>query len=106
MINNQVRPLNAGSFIAIPKTDTSEALCMQMNCKDYFSELAAEMQDPSSNELKGPTNLGLSATRKSHLKNKGTYATQEWRVGCVLERMIQKEQGLLLWEGTLTTQEM
>ena len=79
---------------------------MQINWEDHARELAAEIQYPSSKELKGPTHLRLYATRTSHLKNEGTYAPQEWCVRCVLERMIRIEHALQLREGTFTTQAM
>ena len=58
---------------------------MKMNWEDYVRELVAKIHDTCSNELRKPTHLGLSATRKSRLKNEGKYATQEWCVRCVLE---------------------
>ena len=79
---------------------------MQINWKDYARELAAEMQDQSSNKLKGQTHLGLSATRTSCLKNEGKYATQEWCVNCFLERMIRTEHELQFREEIFTTQNL
>ena len=98
--------MNSGIFVAIPSTDTSESPPMQMNWEDYARELATEVQDPNSNELKGPIYLGLSATNTSRLKNEGTYATQEWCVRCILERMIPTEHALKLQEGKFTSQAM